>query len=317
MQNVDLSPAGPVAWEGAMSVEASDDGETYSAWRIDHLRKDLFAPTLGQAPLLDPASNHSGVRLVLSSDTSKIRLFAQARSDHMECIYDLRCGGELLATHIEPAVRPIPGGKPWHELESFLANDPAAALLAYGSATEQAKARGPAPVHEVVFDGLPSGTAVIELWLPHAASVLVHSLEVAGPCSVAPVVDRRPIWLTHGSSITHCSEAHSPTRTWPATAARLADLHLISLGYGGQCHLDQTVARMIRDTPADVISLKLGINLHNMTSATHRTFASMALGFVQTIREGHPNTPILIISPIWAAWREHGSGAQTQSPCQV
>jgi hypothetical protein len=57
----------------------------------------------------------------------------------------------------------------------------------------------------------------------------------------------------------------------------------------------QAVARMIRDEPADIISLKLGINLHNMTSATHRTFAPMALGFIQTIREGHPITPILII----------------------
>ena len=302
MQGVDLSAAGPVAWEGAMSVE--QQGATYTAWRIDHSKVDLFAPTAGQAPLLDPASNHSGVRLAFTSDTSKIRLVAQARSDNMACTYDLRCAGKLVATHTVPAARPIPGGKPWLELDKFLANDPAAALLAYGQATEAAKARGPAPVHEVVFDGLDTGAAVAyELWLPHAATVLVHSLETAGPCTVERTVDRRPRWITHGSSITHCSEAHSPSRTWPATAAQLADLHLVSLGFGGQCHLDQAVARMIRDTPADVISLKLGINLHNMTSATHRTFAAMVLGFIQTVREGHPNTPILIISPIWAAWR--------------
>lgn len=276
MQSVDLSA--DVTWEGAMSVEQTGTG-AFTAWRIDHARSDMFAPTAGQAPLLDPASNHSGVRLVFSCETSKIRLLAQARSDHMECVYDLRCGGELLATHTEPAARPIAGGKPWHKLDEFLANDPATALLAYGAATEEAKARGPAPTHEVVFDGLAAGgAAVYELWLPHAASVLIQSLEVAGPSTVTKFADRRPRWLTHGSSITHCSEAHSPSRTWPATAARLADLHLTSLGYGGQCHLDQTVARMIRDTPADVISLKLGINLHNMTSATHRTFAAMALG---------------------------------------
>eukprot|EP01043_Picozoa_sp_COSAG02_P008644 COSAG02_NODE_281_length_25776_cov_37.797998_2_plen_331_part_00 len=291
-----------MAWEGAMSVE--QEGMTYSAWRIDHRQIELFAPTAGQAPLLDPASNHSGVRLAFTGDTSKIRLVAQARSDHMECTYDLICAGKLVATHTVPASRPLPGGKPWHELDHFLSNDPVAALLAYGQATEQAKARGPAPVHEVVFDGLATGAAVAyELWLPHAANVLVHTLEAAEPGTIQRTIDHRPRWLTHGSSITHCSEAHSPSRTWPATAASLADLHLTSLGFGGQCHLDQTVARMIRDTPADVISLKLGINLHNMTSATHRTFAAMALGFIQTIREGHPNTPILIISPIWGAWR--------------
>lgn len=302
MQAIDLSATGPVAWDGAMSVVQED--AAFTAWRIDHANIDIFAPTAGQAPLLDPASNHSGVRLAFSTSTSKIRLVAQARSDHMDCTYDLRCGGELMATHTVPAPQPIPGGKPWHELDKFLANNPEAALLAYGEATERAKSRGPGPMHEVVFDGLnPEATVSYEIWLPHTANVLIHSLEAAGPCCIARTVDRRPRWLTHGSSITHCSEAHSPSRTWPATAARLADLHLTSLGFGGQCHFDQAVARMIRDTPADIISLKLGINLHNMTSATHRTFAAMALGFIQTIRDGHPNTPILIVSPIWGAWR--------------
>jgi hypothetical protein len=27
----------------------------------------------------------------------------------------------------------------------------------------------------------------------------------------------------------------------------------------------------------------------------------MAIGFIQTIREGHPSTPILVVSPIWRA----------------
>jgi hypothetical protein len=28
---------------------------------------------------------------------------------------------------------------------------------------------------------------------------------------------------------------------------------------------------------------------------------AMAIGFIQTIREGHPSTPILVVSPIWRA----------------
>ena len=136
-------------------------------------------------------------------------------------------------------------GKPWHQLAAFLAADPAAQLLAYGAAVEAAKARGPPPPHEVAFDGLPAGEHVFELWLPHASSVFVHELVAsagAGPCTIRPHIDPRPRWVTHGSSITHCSEAHSPSRTWPATAAQLADVRLCSLGYGGQCHLDQCVA---------------------------------------------------------------------------
>lgn len=120
----------------------------------------------------------------------------------------------------------------------------------------------------------------------------------------APPADRRPRWVTYGSSITHCAEAHSPSRTWPATAARLADVRLLSLGVGGQCHMDQCVARLIRDTQADAISLKLGINVHNLSSLNVRTFTSAVLGFVATVRDGHPDTPLVIVSPIASPDRE-------------
>ena len=55
--------------------------------------------------------------------------------------------------------------------------------------------------------------------------------------------------------------AASPATTWPATCARVADLNLTSFGFGGQCHMDQAMARVIRDMEADCISLKLGINV--------------------------------------------------------
>jgi len=66
----------------------------------------------------------------------------------------------------------------------------------------------------------------------------------------------------------------------------------------------QAVARVIRDEPADCIALKLGINTHNLASFSLRTFATSALGCVLTIRDGHPDIPIVLISPIFGAWRE-------------
>ena len=64
------------------------------------------------------------------------------------------------------------------------------------------------------------------------------------------------------------------------------------------------MARVIRDTPADCISLKLGINVHNLGSLNMRTFAQNVIGYLQTIRDGHSTTPILVISPIYSDWRE-------------
>jgi lysophospholipase L1-like esterase len=93
-------------------------------------------------------------------------------------------------------------------------------------------------------------------------------------------------------------EADHPTGTWPAVAARSARVDLHSLGLAGQCQLDQFTARTIRDLPADLISLKLGINVVNADTMRERAFVPAVHGLLDTIRDGHPDAPIVVISPI-------------------
>merc|ERR1740117_142545 len=78
----------------------------------------------------------------------------------------------------------------------------------------------------------------------------------------------------------------------------------MNLGVGGQCHFEQVMARFLRDTPADCFIFCLGINIHNLGSMSMRTFVDAAIGFLTTIRDGHPKTPIGIISPFWGGYRE-------------
>ena len=47
-----------------------------------------------------------------------------------------------------------------------------------------------------------------------------------------------------------------------------------------------------------MISLKVGINLVNADSMTDRTFGPALHGFLDQVRDGHPDTPILLVSPI-------------------
>lgn len=154
------------------------------------------------------------------------------------------------------------------------------------------------------FEGLGGEKRVYELWLPQFAFCYIKELRVADGATLRAAPDERPRWLTYGSSITHCRTAYSPARTWPATAARQHDLHLTSLGFGGNCHLEPMIARLIRDTPADVITLKLGINVYGGGSSTLRTFRHLVIGLVQLIREKQPETPIGLITPIWSCDRE-------------
>lgn len=148
------------------------------------------------------------------------------------------------------------------------------------------------------FDGLAPGPKHLELWLPHNASVELQAVRIddGATVSAAPRPTRR--WAHYGSSISHCAEAERPTGVWPVIAARRAGVDLRSLAIAGQAQLDQFAARTIRDLDVDLISLKVGINVVNADTLRERTFVPAVHGFLDTIRDGHPTTPIVVITPI-------------------
>ncbi|MCT9083217.1 SGNH/GDSL hydrolase family protein, partial [Streptomyces fulvoviolaceus] len=157
------------------------------------------------------------------------------------------------------------------------------------------------------FDDLPDGVKDVEIWLPHNETTELVALRTDAPVEPAPDSGRR-VWLHHGSSISHGSDAASPTTTWPALAASLGDVELINLGLGGSALLDPFTARALRDTPADLISVKIGINLVNADLMRLRAFGPAVHGFLDTIREGHPTTPLLVVSPLLCPIHEDTPG---------
>ncbi|MFJ6540881.1 GDSL-type esterase/lipase family protein [Streptomyces sp. NPDC091385] len=167
--------------------------------------------------------------------------------------------------------------------------------------------RRPGPVGTARFTGLSPEDKVVEIWLPHNETTELVALRTDAPVTAAGERER-PVWLHHGSSISHGSDAASPTGTWPAVAAALGRVELINLGLGGSALLDPFTARALRDTPADVISVKLGINLVNTDLMRLRAFGPAVHGFLDTIREGHPDTPLLVVSPILCPMHEDTPG---------
>lgn len=160
--------------------------------------------------------------------------------------------------------------------------------------------------HLTRFDGLAPGEKLVELWLPHNEQTEIVSLRMDAPATPAPT--DAPVWLHHGSSISHGSNTATPAQTWPALAARLGGVELRNLGFGGSALVDPFMARVIRDTPADVISLKLGINVVNSDAMRLRAFVPAVHGFLDTIRDGHPTTPLLLVAPIYCGIHEDTPG---------
>ncbi len=234
-------------------------------WRLRLADRALHHPAL-----LFPAGIPSGVRLAFRSDAAEIHL-------------EVEPGDPAAAT---------PPAAPW-----------IFDLLVEGHPMQRiALPVGPGRIH---FRDLPGRSHAMELFLPSGqAPVRLRALAIPRGARLQPVRDLRPRWITYGSSITQCGGAAGPSETWPALVARHFNLNFTSLGFGGQCHLDPLISRMIRDRPADYISVCLGINVQGQGSLNGRTFGPAVIGLLQTLRDDHPRTPIRVVSPIFSLNRE-------------
>ena len=148
---------------------------------------------------------------------------------------------------------------------------------------------------------------IVRIWLPQNCPIEVIDLQTNADWQ--PVADsQRRKWVHYGSSISHCEDAIGPLGVWPVAVSRALDLELYNLGLSGCANLEQFAARTIRNLPADCISLKVGINIVNGANHTVQTFVPAVHGFLDTIREVHSKTPILVISPICCPAHEENPG---------
>jgi GDSL-like lipase/acylhydrolase family protein len=283
---------GPVEMRGALDVEACGTG-----W----LPRRLPLWTKAQYPddyMEDMVVQPSGVRLAFRTTATALAL-------------------DVLATHGVWRGDPEPtdtggfdlvvDGRVWAAGRTTTQGN----LLFFDEAgVYDRRAGGPG---SVLFCGLPTGEKEIEVWLPHHTRVELLGLRADAPMT-APAPKEAPRWVHHGSSISHCHAAERPTETWPAVAARRAGVEVTNLGFGGNAQLDPYTARSIRALPADLISLKIGINLVNHDTFRGRGFVPAVHGFLDTIREGHPDTPLLVVSPISCPAVEDRPGPTVADP---
>ncbi|MEV0597831.1 SGNH/GDSL hydrolase family protein [Streptomyces sp. NPDC050315] len=162
--------------------------------------------------------------------------------------------------------------------------------------------------HTFRVTGLPGRPAVVELWLPTYAQFRLGEVMLADGAVVWPDERTAPHWVHYGSSVSQGRGAASPARAWPALVARRTGWDLISLALGGACYLQPMTARLIRDLPADVITACVGINIQALGTHNADSLAAAVVGFVRTVRDGHPTTPFTLMSTIVAPDREDVPG---------
>lgn len=283
---------GPVELRGALDVENTPTGVMpcrLPAWT----REQYQDPSVHGVAVMP-----SGVRLVFRTDARELEFEVLTFTGQLDSDPRPRTPGvlELLVNGTLAGRRQAPVGN-------------VIRMAGPGSAQRLI----PGEPGTVRFAGLPAGMKDVELWLPQQTPTELVALRADGDV-LPPLPDGRRRWVHHGSSISHCIEADGPTGTWPVVAAARGGVEVINISQAGNALLDPYVARTIRDMPADLISLKVGINIVGLSVFRLRTFGPAVHGFLDTIRDGHPDTPLLLMSPVSCPALEETPGPTTVGP---
>ncbi|MBH5333555.1 G-D-S-L family lipolytic protein [Streptomyces pactum] len=265
---------------GAVSLER---GPGWTApWRLPHHEAELYLPEGGTGRAAMP----SGVRITFRTDSPSLRCRYQA----------------------DPPPR-LDGPPEWARLDVVCAGRaPVTVELAETGRDEEFRVAG-----------LPGTMTTVELWLPFYHRFRLRGLSVAAGAAVEPDRDDPPRWLHCGSSVSQGRGAASPSRTWAALVARRRGWDLTSLALGASDCLQPMTARLMRELPAELITLCVGVNAQALGSHNRDSLVSALVGFVRTVREGHPHTPFGVMSPIVAPERERvpGPSGMTMRECRA
>ncbi|GAA3490612.1 GDSL-type esterase/lipase family protein [Streptomyces cremeus] len=141
---------------------------------------------------------------------------------------------------------------------------------------------------------LPAGP--FTLYPPETRSPRLLAVRALGG-RIAPA-PARPRWVVHGDSITEGWWSTRPAHAWPAAAGRLLGLEPVNLGHAGAGRAELAVAQQLAGLPADVLTLAFGTNCWGRAPFDVPLLRETTRSFLALVRRGHPDTPLLVVSPV-------------------
>ncbi|MET9432076.1 GDSL-type esterase/lipase family protein [Streptomyces sp. NPDC003036] len=155
-------------------------------------------------------------------------------------------------------------------------------------------------------DGAEETAITLELPEARPGPFTVHPPEALGPVilgvravggGIVPAAPR-PRWVVHGDSITEGWWSTRPAHAWPAVAGRMLGVDAVNLGYAGSARGELPVAEQLAALPAELLTLAFGTNCWSGTPHSAPLLYETVRAFVALVRRGHPDTPLLVVSPL-------------------
>lgn len=98
--------------------------------------------------------------------------------------------------------------------------------------------------------------------------------------------------VVYGSSILQGASASRPGMAYPSRLSRSSGYNFINLGLSGNGKMEKEVAEMLANIDADAFILDC------IPNPSPKEITERAVDFVMTLREKHPDTPIIIIQTL-------------------
>ena len=257
-----------LSYRGAVSLQQTEDG--IAPWRVPHEENRLFLPNGG----LGRAAMPAGVRVTFQTDSRRLT-----------CRYRATPPPEVIPQEIAQLDVVVNG-----ELKSRIVLDTNSRVA------------------EFTLVDLPGNMSSIELWLPHFNQFVLCGLEVDDSAQVVSTPPTGVRWVHYGSSISQGRGAAGPYETWPTLMSRAAHLDLTNVAMGAGCHAQPAFTTLIRDLRPELVTACLGINPYAHGSLNEHTYQASVIGLVRIVREGNPDTPIVVMSTVYCPEREGQPG---------
>ena len=159
------------------------------------------------------------------------------------------------------------------------------------------------------FKDQPRIDCKITLYLPlyTPAKVLGIGLDADAHVQPArPFAASNPV-VFYGTSITQGGSASRPGMSYQAILGRVLNLDFVNLGFSGNGVGEPELARAVASINASCFVLDFAQNNPSVESLTQ------AYGpFLEVIRDAHPETPILVITPIYTAHESWSRDARVE-----
>jgi lysophospholipase L1-like esterase len=148
----------------------------------------------------------------------------------------------------------------------------------------------------LALGGWPGDERAI-VYLPEGMRPTIKSLSGVGG-RIEPAPADQPRWVAYGDSVAEGWVASAPAYAWPAVAGRQHGLDVVNMGYAGAARGELASAEQIAALDADVISITHGTNCWTLTPHSVDMMRAAVAAFIDVVRQGHPETPVVVVSPV-------------------